>query len=321
MATRKNFKKTGKKRIKPKGGAKKRKTVRGGVFSFFKRKNAKVYPTQINELTVKEIVYNILKNSENGINTTKTELEKLEKILLTLSQDEFNETIAKLKEKNIYNDSDINDIKYKRRENNNLQFNEALRILNKGNINKGNTDINRVDQHASRHQLDNTRRPQLDALAIPGIQTMIRTYGIEKDNNKELYIFLITTGYKDLTELTTDERDTLFYFKTFFDTKNKIKDWLKIRSEEQKQECIPILIKLGFIKEEDIQYNIFDFLETIKDKTFKTMNWFPDMDNLIVVKKYFKSNKEKIQDFLEKQTPEVREEYNGLLKKFKFDTE
>ncbi len=31
MATRKNFKKTGKKRIKPKGGAKKRKTVRGGV--------------------------------------------------------------------------------------------------------------------------------------------------------------------------------------------------------------------------------------------------------------------------------------------------
>ena len=30
MATRKNFKKTGKKRIKPKGGAKKRKTVRGG---------------------------------------------------------------------------------------------------------------------------------------------------------------------------------------------------------------------------------------------------------------------------------------------------
>jgi hypothetical protein len=31
MATRKNLKKTGKKRIKPKGGAKKRKTVRGGV--------------------------------------------------------------------------------------------------------------------------------------------------------------------------------------------------------------------------------------------------------------------------------------------------
>ena len=30
MATRKNFKKTGRKRIKPKGGAKKRKTVRGG---------------------------------------------------------------------------------------------------------------------------------------------------------------------------------------------------------------------------------------------------------------------------------------------------
>jgi hypothetical protein len=32
MATRKNLKKTGKKRIKPKGGAKKRKTVRGGVW-------------------------------------------------------------------------------------------------------------------------------------------------------------------------------------------------------------------------------------------------------------------------------------------------
>jgi hypothetical protein len=35
MATRKNLKNTGKKRIKPKGGVKKRKTVRGGVFSFF----------------------------------------------------------------------------------------------------------------------------------------------------------------------------------------------------------------------------------------------------------------------------------------------
>jgi hypothetical protein len=42
MATRKNFKKTGKKRIKPKGGAKKRKTVRGGVFSFLK--SEKVHP-------------------------------------------------------------------------------------------------------------------------------------------------------------------------------------------------------------------------------------------------------------------------------------
>jgi len=33
---RKNFKKTGKKRIKPKGGAKKRKTVRGGMFAFLR---------------------------------------------------------------------------------------------------------------------------------------------------------------------------------------------------------------------------------------------------------------------------------------------
>jgi hypothetical protein len=44
MATRKNFKKTGKKRIKPKGGAKKRKTVRGGVWPFFKKKWEKVNP-------------------------------------------------------------------------------------------------------------------------------------------------------------------------------------------------------------------------------------------------------------------------------------
>ena len=36
MATRKNLKKTGKKRIKPKGGAKKRKTVRGGMWPFTK---------------------------------------------------------------------------------------------------------------------------------------------------------------------------------------------------------------------------------------------------------------------------------------------
>ena len=38
MATRKNLKKTGKKRIKPKGGAKKRKTVRGGMWSWTKPK-------------------------------------------------------------------------------------------------------------------------------------------------------------------------------------------------------------------------------------------------------------------------------------------
>jgi hypothetical protein len=44
MATRKNLKKTGKKRIKPKGGAKKRKTVRGGVFSFLKRKKVHLEP-------------------------------------------------------------------------------------------------------------------------------------------------------------------------------------------------------------------------------------------------------------------------------------
>ena len=45
MATRKNFKKTGRKRIKPKGGAKKRKTVRGGMFLF--KSSVKVHPTPI----------------------------------------------------------------------------------------------------------------------------------------------------------------------------------------------------------------------------------------------------------------------------------
>lgn len=53
MATRKNFKKTGKKRIKPKGGAKKRKTVRGGVWPWTKPAPVGVIDTK-NEPTVEE---------------------------------------------------------------------------------------------------------------------------------------------------------------------------------------------------------------------------------------------------------------------------
>lgn len=67
MATRKNFKKTGRKRIKPKGGAKKRKTVRGGMFKFLPSGSAQVHPFK--PIDGEHNWFSTLNHLENQLNT------------------------------------------------------------------------------------------------------------------------------------------------------------------------------------------------------------------------------------------------------------
>ena len=76
----------------------------------------------------------------------------------------------------------------------------------------------------------------------------------------------------------------------------------------------------GMIQSYGIQYSpkdLFNFLKSIQEIDLTVSQ----KSTMFSFKTYFESNKEEINDFLKNQTSEDRDEYHGLLEKFKFNTE
>jgi hypothetical protein len=256
MATRKNLKKTGKKRIKPKGGAKKRKTVRGGVFSFLK--SAKVHPKPINELTVEEwfstisTVFDGLKKAlkQKPPNQKLTEMyyteflnlhkifkneefvRNLKNFLLNLNNEEDLE--AKLK---ILSEVDFIDDDYK--EKIRSEFKEKIR---KKNNNEFMSNLNLV-------RGKDTNKQRSETLSLPELQGMIQSYGIQY-SPKDLFNFLKSIKITEITELTESQKSTMFSFKTYFESNTEeINKFLESKPEEEKSEYKSLLLQFNFITE------------------------------------------------------------------------
>ena len=256
MATRKNFKKTGKKRIKSKGGAKKRKTVRGGMFSFFK--NAKVHQTPINELTVEQWFSNIStvldelttaskqkplnqklieKHSTYFLNLRKRFkdeefVKKLKIFLLDLINEEDLE--AKL---GILSKADLIEDEFK--ENIRIEFKENIRL-------KNNHKFIRNMNFMRDNNTDETNIKLSNPLNSPELSGMIQSYGMQY-SPKGLFNFLKSIKEIDLTVLTVSQKSTMFSFKTYFESnKEEINDFLKKQTSEDIDEYHGLLEKFKF---------------------------------------------------------------------------